>query len=59
MKRTHWNLEEMRNTGRLVSVSVTQEHVSYEIMARVRHYETSGPIYDAMIEVLKKIWAIH
>ena len=55
MKRTQNNLEEMRKRGDLVSVSVTLEQVSYEIMAKVRKYETSGPVYDTMIEVLTRM----
>jgi hypothetical protein len=55
MKRTHQNLQEMKKKGDLVSVSVTLEQASYEIMANVMEYQTSGPLYDKMIEALTKL----
>jgi hypothetical protein len=55
MKRTQMNLEDMKNRGDLVSVSVTLEQASYEIMATVGDYQTSGPNVDHMIEVLKQL----
>jgi hypothetical protein len=54
MKRTQRNLEEMRKKGDLVSVSITLEQLSYEIMAKIMDYQTSGPIYDEMIELLTR-----
>jgi uncharacterized protein len=54
MKRTHQNLRGMKGRGDLVSVSVTLEQVSYEIMAKVGEYQTSGPVYDMMIDVLTR-----
>ena len=53
MKRTNQNLGEMKGRGDLVSVSVTLGQVSYEIMAKVEEYQTSGPAYDTIIEALK------
>jgi hypothetical protein len=55
MKRTHQNLIEMQRSGGLVSVSVTLGQVSYEIMAKVKEYHTSGPTYDKMIETLTRL----
>jgi len=55
MKRTHQNLQEMKKNGDLVSVSVTLEQASYEIMAKVKEYRTSGPLYDKMIEALTRL----
>jgi hypothetical protein len=55
MKRTHQNLQEMERKGDLVSVSVTLDQTSYEIMAKVMEYRTSGPLYDKMIEALMRL----
>lgn len=55
MKRTHQNLKEMEKNGGLVSVSVTLEQASFEIMAKVKEYHTSGPTYDRMIEALTRL----
>jgi len=55
MKRTQKNLEEMKGKGEPVSVSVTLGQSSYEIMAKVGDYQTSGSIYDRMIEELTKL----
>jgi hypothetical protein len=55
MKRTHRNLDEMKKKGDLVSVSVTLEQASYEIMAKVGEYQTSGPVFDKMIEALTRL----
>jgi hypothetical protein len=55
MKRTHQNLQEMQKKEDLVSVSVTLEQASYEIMAKAREYRTSGPLYDKMIEALMRL----
>jgi hypothetical protein len=54
MKRTHRNLMEMQKSGSLVSVSVTLGQTSYEIMAKIKDYHTSGPTYDKMIETLTR-----
>jgi hypothetical protein len=55
MKRTHQNLRAMKERGELVSVSVTLEQISYEVMALVGEYLTSGPTYDEMISVLTRL----
>ena len=55
MKRTQSNLEEIKKNDGLVSVLVTLDQVSYEIMAKVRDYERSGPVYDAMMDVLVRL----
>lgn len=54
MKRTQKNLEDMKAKGELVSVSVTLESASYEIMVAVGDHLTSGPKVDLMVDVLKK-----
>jgi hypothetical protein len=54
MKRTHENLRDMKTKGELVSVSVTLGSESYEIMAAVGEYLTSGPKVDSMREMLGK-----
>lgn len=54
MKRTHRNLEDMKNEGELVSVSVTKEWASYEIMTAVGDYLTSGPRVEHMLKVLEQ-----
>ncbi|MDW5562382.1 MAG: hypothetical protein SA339_04075 [Methanomassiliicoccus sp.] len=53
MKRTQQNLENMKREDELVSVLVTLESASYEIMVKVGDYLTSGPKVDDMVEVLK------
>jgi hypothetical protein len=53
MKRTNQNLEEMKKRGDTVSVSVTLGRASYKIIAKVEIYQTSGPVYDKVIEALK------
>lgn len=52
MKRTHRNLEDMKSKGELVSVSVTLESASYEIMTAVGEYLTSGPKVERMLGIL-------
>ena len=54
MKRSHQNLIEMRESGGLVSVSVTLGQASYEIMAKVKEYYNSGPIYNRMMDELTR-----
>ncbi len=55
MKRTQKNLEEMRKSEDMVSVNATLGQVSYEIMAKVKSYDTSGPNYQRMDETLERI----
>ena len=54
MKRTNRNLGEMREKGDPVSVSVTLGQASYEIIAKVEEYQTSGLAYDIIIEALMR-----
>ncbi len=53
-KRTHKNLQEMQMTGELVSISVTLDRTSYEIMTKVNGYHTSGPTYDQVMGSMEK-----
>jgi hypothetical protein len=55
MKRTQLNLIDMHKKGELVSVSVTLEQTSYEIMAKVGEYHTAGPTYEKMIKELTRL----
>jgi hypothetical protein len=54
MKRTNQNLGEMKKKTDLVSVSVTLGQASYEIIAKVIEYQTSGQAYDMIIESLMR-----
>jgi hypothetical protein len=54
MKRTHKNLQDMKSKRELISVSVTLEYASYEIMTAVGEYLTSGPKVENMLEVLTR-----
>jgi hypothetical protein len=54
MKRTNQNLGEMKKGGEPVSVSVTLGQASYEIIAKVESYQTSGLAYDKIIEELER-----
>ncbi len=53
-KRTHKNLQEMQRKGELVSISVTLDRTSYEVMARVKGYYNSGKTYDGFMRIMEK-----
>ena len=54
MKRTQKNLLDMKQKKEMVSVLVTLNQASYEIMADVDEYQTSGPKVDQMVESLER-----
>jgi hypothetical protein len=54
MKRTNQNLGEMKEGGEPVSVSITLGQASYEIIAKVESYQTSGPAYNRIVEELER-----
>ncbi len=45
---------EMQEKEEPVSVSITNGMASFEIMARVDGYKTSGRSFDAMVDMLEK-----
>lgn len=55
MSHTCDNLETMKKKGQLASILVNKEMEAYEIKAKVKDYQTSGPLYDKMAQEVKKL----
>lgn len=53
MKTTGENLKKAQNDGSMVSFLVTKGYQSYEVRAKVKGYETSGPLFQNMHEKFK------
>ena len=54
MKRSQQNLIEMEKSGDPISISITNGMASYEVMAQVNGYQTSGQAFDMMIDALQR-----
>jgi len=55
MKVTNKNLEGMMKKKGIVSILVTNGMKSYEVKAKVKDYQTSGPVFEKLSEELKKM----
>jgi hypothetical protein len=55
MKETSKNLDEMRKKNETASLLVSAEMTSYQVKAKVKDYQTAGPLFDKMNEELKKM----
>jgi hypothetical protein len=55
MKKTHNNLENMKKKGESVSILITKERNSYEIIAEIKDYQTYGEMLDKINTELKRI----
>ncbi len=55
MKATGANLKLAQKDGTMVSMLVTKGFQSFEIRAKVKAHETSGPMFDKMREVFKSM----
>ncbi len=44
----------MQRKDELVSISVTLDRTSYEVMARVKGYYTSGKTYDEFMRIMER-----
>ena len=53
MKRTGENLKVAQKEGTLVSVLVSKGYQSYEIKAKVKDHQASGPVFEKMAGVFK------
>ncbi|HXZ23337.1 MAG TPA: pyridoxamine 5'-phosphate oxidase family protein [Methanomassiliicoccales archaeon] len=57
MHRTGANLESMKSKGELVSVVAVdgEKLAAFEVRAKVKDYQTAGPAFEGMNEVIKKM----
>jgi hypothetical protein len=55
MKKTGKNLEIMREKNELASVLVISGMESYQVKAKIKSYETSGPLFEKFSEEIKKL----
>lgn len=55
MKSTGKNLEEMKASGKKMSILVSGGKESYSISAAIKECQTSGPVVDGMNENLKAL----
>jgi hypothetical protein len=55
MKETSKNLDEMKKKNELVSLLVSMDMKSYQVRAKVKDFQTAGPLFDKMNEELKKM----
>jgi hypothetical protein len=55
MKETSKNLDEMKKKNEMVSLLVSMDMKSYQVKAKVKDFQTAGPLFDKMNEELKKM----
>jgi uncharacterized protein len=55
MKHSSENLEAMKKKGELVSILAMKKIESYQVKAKVKDYQTSGPAFEKMDAVIKQM----